>query len=350
MPEAKFGTALDKVRQRRRFLFELIVFAFFFAICVNFFSTALLELMRPDAQNTGFWVWNLVISGGVLLVVVLVAFQIAFFKTAHEETAIGITLPLRVDTIQKTVSVELLADYEPADRAKKAFEFKKSEAIPVFFKDWPLCKNISQKDFGPDNVCWNLLAELIEALLVIMLREFGKRSLTHKAMYYSVFRRFAGKIPNRQLNSNEWPTRLKANRFLKGQKIKQILLPDWIHLETPLPLARPKGKPLSRELRLTTKNGSLTFYTIPYWTTLRDPFKIANQFHIEKAEQVCFLRIVVVVRQELRGGLHAGKNLFFNDTEMTLQYLWFQSLVRTAFLHMDWGRYLRGEGSPDEEV
>jgi hypothetical protein len=218
--------------------------------------------------------------------------------------------------------------------ARELFSKATPELKQRFAAAWPGANPIENKSFQPGHFCWDSIADLVDALIVLLLQNYGKHSLTQTSMYYAEFRQFAGQTKSEKLEKGQWPFRLQKNEFLEARGIKTLRLPRHSWLLAPKSRKKADGRPGPRILSITSKHGALHFLISPYWTILRNRGTALSDFQVSDSQTLCFLRIPVDLILEFRGG-------YGNFEKLARQYLWLKKLAENACRRMDWGIHLR---------
>ena len=349
MFETRPGTALEKINNRKKFLMELITLGFFFALSINLFSACIQNLIFEAGQDTAKWAWGAFFSGLGILVTVAFAFHRLVFKKEAETLDLAVTLPVLLDPKNKTASVVQQPEYEFSVEAEKLFSMAKKEIARPFFSEWTDKEDAPAAFLRPGDFCYEKIMALMEASVMVLLKNFGVRALTHSAMFHGEFRNLSGKIPPRKLQKEHWPERIRENPFLNARNLQNILVPAGGRLTHEMERKKDAKKPKASILKISAEYVSFSFSISPYWTTLRDVGKARDTFSIGADDDVAFLRIPVDISMELRGGVVSFKGIYVDHREMAFQYAWAQKLKENARRRMDWGYFLRkGRKGVDE--
>lgn len=334
MPINELGTGLEKIRERRRLSWEVIFVAALLALLINVFSTCLLNALDPSSANPQYWRKGVLLSGIALFLVVTIILVVKW-RNENEDVGLTLLLPIYVDKQRQTSEILHHKHYAPARHARQFFAKAGDDFMIQFANAWPGPNPIKNAVFAPGHFCWDTIAQIVQALIILSLRKHGEMTLTESSRFHGEFRRIAGHIPSQTIGRGKWPAFLQRNVFLKGSGVEKVRVPK--HVKVLSSDSRYTGKNAPAGLTLASRYGSLTFYVSPYWTVLSEPKAAIESFSPPDASKACFLAIPVELHLTLKG-------FYISREGMTYQYLWFQQLIENVRRRMSWGQHLRQRG------
>lgn len=331
-------TNLQKIRENRRFVIELIVFAIVLGLLINLLSSFVVNIFTCEEFQKNFWI-NLSVGMGVLILMI-VSFAILIFckKQVTEYAEIALNLAIAVDKKNNQVKFLEHPFYEPAKYSNELYNYMGGQLNPDFIAQWPEKKPFPLDEFIPGNPRWEIIADVIEACIILLLRQYGKHSLTHSAMHHAEFRSIANRLAKSNLSITQMPSRIRENLFLKSRGVTRILVPEGSRFSINFFGKLPNSRQYERSISLITPYGDIIFALSKYWTIPGNRTSVELEFPDANSQNTTFLRIPIDIEFSFSPGYRR-----FNKLES--HYLWFKKLVSNAERRMDWGHYLRSKKS-----
>jgi len=332
------GESLEKYLSHRRFWLEVVLGAVALGCLVNFFAGAAQDSLKnywPD----GPWGlgWTLFFGSGLLIIVGAILFYL-LRRDVVETSGLTMVLPLWVDTLQSKVEILPQSRYFPANYGRQIVSQVIQPFAMEFAINWPGQNPLQGKEFQSGHFCWERLRDLVEAIFVKFLHEYGEHTLSKNAPYHGEFRRLvAAGLKSVQLPRDQWPDAWQKNIFLQTGGPQSLRLPrqaEISHNHTAFIAEEPPGR---LNLTLKTSLAGLTISIAPFWTILRNRQRAEEVFAATHAAKATFLVIPLELRLVLKGKVFVFK-------KHKAEYLWFQKLMENARRRLSYGYFLKQPG------
>lgn len=236
-PEAE--KILEKYLAERRFWLEVVLGAVILGCLVDFFAGAAQDSLKtwwPDGPGGLGWT---LMSGSALLIIVGAVLVYLLQRDVVETSGLTMVLPLWVDTVGKKVEILHNRHYLPANYGRHLLSQAHKKIAPDFCRKWPGSNPIKSADFQPGQYCWETLQDLVHAILVKFLHDYGKDALLANAFYHGEFRRLAAaNIKSAKLPREQWPDTWQQNIVLQAAGPQSLQLPKYArisHDQIPFP-------------------------------------------------------------------------------------------------------------------
>ncbi len=335
MTDYRAGESLEKYLENRRFWLEVVLGAVILGCLVNIFAGAVWEDLHA-AWPEGLWGigWTALL-GGALLGIIGAILSYLLRRDLSEASGLTLVLPLAVAEDKSSSEILHHSRYFPANYGRIRWLAANKNLARQFAARWPGPNPFTQEGFGPGHFCWDTLLDLVDAIIVKFLHEFGEHTLKPNTPYHGEFRRLAATgIPAGTLWVQQGPAPWSQNIFLGQSGPQKIILPKQAKVslnEAPFSPGEPLGR---RTLVITTSLVSFQISLAPFWTILRDRRPAEAVFSCPPMAVTTFLVLPLELRLTLKG-------VFFLTDAKKHHYLWFQKLLENARRRLSYGYFMQ---------
>ncbi len=335
MTDYRAGESLEKYLENRRFWLEVVLGAVLLGCLVNLFASAIWEDLHA-AWPEGLWGIGWTALLGVALLSIIGAILCYLLRRDLSETSgLTLVLPLAVANDRTTSEILHHSRYFPARYGRERWKHVDKKLPQQFAAQWPGPNPLTQEGFAPGHFCWDTIRDLVDAIIVKFLHEFGEHTLKPNAPYHGEFRRlFAARIPEGALLVQQGPPAWKENIFLYQGGPQKIILPQQAQVSINQEPFYPGEPPGRRTLVITTSLVNFQISIAPFWTLLRDRQPAEAVFSCPPNAVTTFLVLPLEIRLILKG-------VFFLRDAKKHHYLWFQKLLENARRRLSYGYFLQ---------
>lgn len=306
------NSLLEEIRERRKYVIEIVAFAGLLALFVNLLSNDISECLKslPHFWRYAFKFLPLIVSIGFL-------FRFIYRKTL-EQTEFNIVLPLIVKT--EEIKIEPVKGYSPPLRANDIIsplrndqDLKKS-----FIKDWT---DGNLENEGPFR---RNIYDLVTALLISLIKLYCEHSLTTSSLYHIGYRPYAWKFKSYSKKIKDIQKSSSINPFLK---MESIMLPQEVDLS------------IDNLIHINSPYCWMKFNILPYWMLIteennRKTYKIIMRNINRKDANLLVIPLRVMI----------GIKRFKIFSKMLVDYyMWMNGLMKDAMRWLSWEEYEKGD-------
>ncbi|MDO9263642.1 MAG: hypothetical protein Q7U02_06735 [Desulfosalsimonadaceae bacterium] len=337
MLDTEQGKSLEEILERRRFAIEIVLIPIGLALLINLFTTFLISGLtpgNPNASESLSWAWMM----GFLTIscVVVVVFWLGT-RGRVEKDGFTVLFPLWIDRQKKQSGIQGCSDYDPAIEGERLFTFAGKDFNRNFATQCPLGNFLQDPSFTRGHFCWDGIMELMEAMLLMALKNFSERTTGYAPFFHGWSRRLADLLKLEKNTTASIPLFLTNNSFLKARHIFQIKAPFKLSLTQRRCSHLHDIRPDRHDMAVKVHRSFLTFSISPHWSLLANRkyrAKLEKQFKFPNGVEVFWLVIPVEMCLEFNPTFFSRKKLLARN------YLWLQKAMQQIKLHMSLGFFL----------